>query len=163
MLKEDVIKSKARKLAVPDANSGAITRISFSIAALIVQFYKYSSSVHDDVSLRVKFLQTDYYQLIKIKCVLSNDSTFDTVFKRTERKMLDVLKHCPNVNTLKIYIQWIVNDEGENATHRCILTPLDRGHRVRFQCLATSFFNTVFRNAEEHYQAIASCVGRDSR
>src|SRR5688500_2838310 len=106
MLKEEgIINIDELELVSSDITRDGINRVSFSIAVLIIQFYKYSSYVHDDVSLRVKFLQANYYQLIKVKCVLSGDSVFSTVFKKVNKRMQEVLKQCPDVDILKIYVQ----------------------------------------------------------
>lgn len=165
MLKDEEIESfvDGLELETPDITNDGINRVSFSLAVLITQFYKYSAYVHDDVSLRVKFLQTNYYQLIKLKCVLSGESAFSTVFKKVNKEMQLVLRQCTDVNNLKVHIQWITDDEVENATHLCIITPLDRGHHVQFQCYASSFFNTVFRNAEAHYNKLTNWVARYPR
>lgn len=118
-----------------------IRKLSFSIAVLIVQLHKYSSYVHDNVSLQLKFIQSNYFQLVKIKYALKEDSTFNTLFRKLDKKIQESLRLCPDVERVKTEIQWIVDGEHGKSTHLCKITTLrNKNREVKFQCSASSFF-----------------------
>lgn len=136
-----------------------IRKLSFSIAVLIVQLHKYSSYVHDNVSLQLKFIQSNYFQLVKIKYALKEDSTFNTLFRKLDKKIQESLRLCPDVERVKTEIQWIVDGEHGKSTHLCKITTLrNKNREVKFQCSASSFFKTVFKKAEVHHKILSAWV-----
>ena len=75
--------------------AGITDKLSFSLAALIVQLYKYSAAVYDTVSLKVRFKGIHQTHTFGLIYTLSPDQSFRFVHRSVKKKYVIFLNKHP--------------------------------------------------------------------
>src|SRR5258706_761604 len=138
-------------------------KISFSIAVLILLLHKYSSRLYDQLFLKIKFCQSGHWQEKELKYTVSDDQTFYSLLKDVGDELESTLSNCVRDKNITTEINWITDDEENSRSYQFRINAAINGDlpEVDFSCGSLSFFQTAFKNAPLHYNALVKNVLKD--
>jgi non-ribosomal peptide synthetase-like protein len=142
------------------ARAGITDSLSFSLAVIIVQLYKYSAAVCDTISLKVSFngiQQTSTFGLIY---TLSPDQSFRFVHRMVKEEIRIFFEQTPLTYVNSAVISWITDEEepGSGNQYQVSLRTETDFREPRFSCLPAAFFYPVFKNAGRHFKNLVQNV-----
>jgi non-ribosomal peptide synthetase-like protein len=149
--------TKQNKTGGFELNEGEINKFCLSVAALFTLLHNYSSYLHDTILLKIKFNQPALPGPVALEYAISGNQTFHSILKKVEKdlrpRLVNTKVRTPGISA---DIEWVLREK-HDSVYRISVTPSahDKYSRMRFYCSVSSFYKTVFKNAEQHYQTLA--------
>src|SRR6266705_327413 len=98
--------------------AGRTDPLSFSLAVLIVQLYKYSAAVNDTISLKVRFIGIQQTYTFGLTYTLSPDKSFRFVHQRVKEEIRNFFKQTPFTSVNRAVVRWITEEEVPGSANR---------------------------------------------
>lgn len=134
-------------------------RLSFSLAVLIIQFYKYSSYIDEVVGLKIRFGNIPHIPALLLTYSLSNDQTFRSVQRRIKEDIDLFLKQAPHADITHInhiHIEWTADNNRTRQRDQYLIKLFAHNSffEPQFFCKSSAFFFPTFRNATRHFKIL---------
>jgi non-ribosomal peptide synthetase-like protein len=155
-------KSVGRILTHNEAHARRITasHLSFSLAVIVVQLYKYSAYLFDTITLKTRFSDIGNSKSLTLNYSLQGNQSFESLVKSIEKDIEEHLLPIVNTKNVKVDINWVTGDDQQGSALKCQINARRNYNYddVRFFSDSHSIFFTISRLAKMHFYTIANDI-----